>query len=127
MKKIFVSYNFNDRNTSHSIKGMSKDNYGPVNGRFVFVEKNVSGEGDSAIDREIKNTMLYCDIALFLVGNESHNSPWIEREVELATSKNLPIIVMRQPNTSGGIPNSLKNRVYKECSWSAQKLSELVY
>jgi len=126
MKKIFVSYNFNDRNTSHSIKGMSKYYSGPVNGRFIFVENDVSKEGDSAIDREIKNTMFDCDIALFLVGSESHNSPWIEREVELATSKNLPIIVMQQPNVKGGIPNSLKNRCYTESSWNAHALSQLV-
>ncbi len=126
MKKIFVSYNFKDRSISHSIKGMSKGNSGPVNGRFIFVENDVSGDGDYAIDREIKNTMDSCDVALFLVGNEIHNSPWINREVEIATSKNIPIIVMRQPRASGGVPNSLKNRNYKECSWGAHSLSKLV-
>lgn len=126
MKKIFVSYNFKDRNTSYSIKGMSKENSGPVNGVFVFVENDVSRDGNFAIDREIKHSMLNCDVALFLVGDFSHNSPWIEREVELAISKNLPIIVMQQPNTSGGVPNSLKYHNYQKCSWGAKSLSELV-
>lgn len=126
MKKIFVSYNFKDRNTSFSISGMSKENSGPVNGTFVFVENDVSRDGDFAIDREIKDTMLNCDVALFLVGDISHNSPWIEREVELAISKSLQIIVMQQPNTSGGVPNLLKNHNYQKCPWGAKALSELV-
>lgn len=126
MKKIFVSYNFKDRNTSHSIKGMSKENCGPVNGKFVFVENDVSRAGSAAIDREIKGVMQYCDMAIILIGDESHNSPWIGREVEIAISKNIPIIVMQQPNTSGGVPNSLKFKNYKECSWSGYALSQLV-
>jgi len=126
IKKIFVSYNFKDRSTSYNIKAMSKENSGLVNGTFVFVENDVSGKGNSAIDREIRNTMLNCDIALFLVGDISHNSPWIEREVELATSKGLKIIVMQLPNTYGGAPNSLINRSYPKCDWEESALSDLV-
>jgi hypothetical protein len=126
VKNIFVSYNFNDRNISHSIKGMSKENSGPVNGRFIFVKNDMSAEGSLAIDREIKDTMQHCDVALFLVGNNNHNSPWIEREAQLSTSKNLPIIVMKLPQTNGGIPNALKGRNYKECSWNAHSLSQIL-
>ncbi|MGF1805502.1 TIR domain-containing protein [Aliivibrio sifiae] len=126
MKKIFVSYNFNDKKISHSVKGMSKDSNGPVNGRFVFVEGDVAFNGSDAIDLKIRNTMQNCNVALFLIGNNNHNSPWIEREVELATSKGFPILVMRLPNANGGIPHSLRNRSYKECSWGANNLANLI-
>lgn len=126
MKKIFVSYNFNDRSISHNVKGMSIDNNGPVNGRFVFVEGDVTSNGVAAIDEKIRKTMQNCDVALFLVGNNNHNSPWIEREVELATSKGLPILVMKLPDATGGAPQSLKNRRYKDCSWGANNLARLI-
>ena len=126
MKKIFVSYNFNDRSISHSVNGMSKDNNGPVNGRFVFVEGDVASNGAAAIDKKIGNTMNNCDVALFLVGNNNHNSPWIEREVELATSKGFPILVMKLPDSTGGVPQSLKNRSYRECSWGGNNLARLI-
>ncbi|KZN12680.1 TIR domain-containing protein [Marinomonas sp. TW1] len=126
MKKVFVSHVFNDREITHSIKGMSVENSGVVNGRFVFVQNDVSIDGSAAIDREIRNVMSGCNVALFLVGNNNHNSPWIEREVDLATSKGLPIIIMRLPNTNGGVPNALKYKRYQECSWSANKLAALI-
>lgn len=126
MKKIFVSHVFNDREVTHSIKGMSVENSGVVNGRFVFVENDVSISGSSAIDREIRNVMSGCNVALFLVGNNNHNSPWIEREVDLATSMGLPIIIMRLPFTSGGVPNALRNKRFDECRWNAHSLAALI-
>lgn len=126
MKKIFVSHVFNDREITHSIKGMSVIHSGILNVRFVFVENDVSIEGSDAIDKEIRNVMTDCNVALFLVGNNNHNSPWIEREVQLATSKGLPIIVMRLPHTSGGVPNALRNKPFKECKWGAHNLAILM-
>ncbi|NQZ10588.1 MAG: TIR domain-containing protein [Algicola sp.] len=64
-----------------------------------------------------KRVMNGCDALLVIIGNNNHNSPWINREVELGISKNLPIVVTQLPNTTGGIPNKLRGMRYREVDW----------
>lgn len=115
--RIFVSYNFNDREISRSIKSFTQSRGGPVRGDFFFVENDVSIYGDMAIDKEIKEVMSGCDSAFFVIGNNNHNSPWINREAVIAMSKGLKIVISRLPNTNGGVPNQLRNIPYTEVQW----------
>ncbi|ATC95050.1 TIR domain-containing protein [Pseudoalteromonas tunicata] len=121
--RIFVSYNFNDREMSRSIKSFTQSYGGPVRGNFIFVENDVSAYGDAAIDNEIKNVMSGCDSAFFVVGNNNHNSPWINREVVLAMSKGLKIVVSSFPNSNGGVPNQLRKIPHTEVKWKPSDIA----
>jgi len=121
--RIFVSYNFNDRNISYTVKSRLQGSGGLVQGIFLFVVNDVSFQGDLAIDLEIRQTMSGCDAALFIVGNNNHNSPWINREAELAISRGLNIVVTKLPETSGGIPNILNSSNYTLAEWSGNDIS----
>ena len=44
--------------------------------------------------------------------NDSHNIKWIDYEMNVATSKQLPIIGVRIPNTYGLNHYYLKNEIY---------------
>ena len=116
--KTFISYNFNDREIAHSVRSMFQNNGGPINGHCVFVSG--SSTPSYEIDNNINATMSGCDAALFIVGDNNHNSPWINREAELAISKNLPIVITQLPGTYGGTPHALAgNGVYANFSGSA--------
>lgn len=121
--RIFVSYNFNDREISRSIKGFTQSHGGPVRGNFIFVENDVSAYGDTAIDKEIKEVMSGCDSAFFVIGNNNHNSPWINREAALAISKGLKIVVSSFPNTNGGVPSALRSLPYTEVNWTPSNIA----
>lgn len=123
--KVFVSSNFNDRAVVNTINNMIAR--GRYYGDIFFVENDVSSEGAFAIDREINRIMNSCDAVLFVVGDNCHNSPWIEREVELAYSKNLPVIVTQLPKTFGGPPNGLKDKKYTVAKWEEGDLGEALY
>ncbi|WDD97411.1 TIR domain-containing protein [Thalassomonas actiniarum] len=122
--RIFVSYNFNDREISHSIKNFMQSHGGPVRGSFIFVENDVSAHGDTAIDKEIKDVMSGCDSAFFVVGDNNHNSPWINREADLAVSKGLKIVVTNLPNTYGGVPNLLRQIPHTKVKWKGSDIAE---
>ena len=125
--RIFVSYNFNDREIGHSIKSMSSENGGQVTGEFVFVS-GVSSTDSREIYNNIKDIISSCNKVLFVVGNNNHNSPWINKEVDLAISKGLEIFVVRIPGTYGGIPNNLPSYKYSEIVWNGYSLArELNY
>ncbi|SIO94773.1 toll/interleukin-1 receptor domain-containing protein [Vibrio spartinae] len=122
-KKIFVSYNFNDKEIVHSVKNMLQSNGGKINGQFSFVTSDFSAQGNDAINKEIKKVMSDCDAALFLVGDNSHNSPWINREVQLAKSLNLHIVLTRLPDSRGAAPKGLTDSYYPEAEWKANDLA----
>ena len=124
VNRIFVSYNFNDREISRSINNFTQSHGGPVRGNFVFVKNDVSAYGDSAIDKEINEVMSGCDSAFFVIGNNSHNSPWINREAALAISKGLKIVVSSFPKTNGGIPSKLRNTPYTEVKWTHSEIAK---
>jgi len=122
--RIFVSYNFNDREISRSINSFTQSHGGPVRGNFIFVQNDVSAYGEAAIDKEIKEVMSGCDSALFVIGNNNHNSPWINREAALAMSKGLKVVVSNFPNANGGVPSVLRNIPYAEVKWTPSDIAK---
>ena len=96
-KSIFVSYNFNDREVVKKVKDMMSAHRNEIDGNVVFVENDVSYNGETAINWEIEHTMEKCDAALFVTGENHHNSPWLDKEVQFAVNKEMPILVTHLP------------------------------
>ena len=123
-RNIFVSFNFKDKALAGTIEAMREARGQSVPGRFVWVENDVSAGGDPAIDREIRRVMAGCDSALFCIGDNSHNSPWIEREAALAESLDLKVVVARLPGTSGGLPARLRRAGHAEVRWNPLEINQ---
>ena len=122
-KNIFVSYKFTDQEVVKTVSSMLQNNGGSIDGKFVYVTNDVSSQGEKAIDREINSVMERCDKALFIIGQNSHNSPWIKREVQLAISKGLKVVVTHINDTNYGIPNDLSDTHYSLAQWNMKNLS----
>lgn len=105
---VFISYNFrDDKEFARGIRNFFQPD-GPCHGEPRFVENDVSETDVEAIDAKIRRAMSGCVAAVFVCGDNSHNSPWINREAKLAISGNLGIVALRAPRTTGGIPNELR-------------------
>ena len=115
-RKVFVSFNFKDSSLSYTLNNMTQS----TGCHFVY-----ANEHTHHIDQLIKDKMRGCCAALFVVGNDNHNSPWINREVELANSMGLTLYVTQLPNTNGGLPNELKDKPYQCVSWSESGISSI--
>lgn len=120
-KPVFISYNFlTDREYAHNI-GVFFQPCGPCQGTPRFVS-NVSAGGNPAIDEEIRRVMDDCAAAVFVCGQNSHNSPWINREAQLAISRGLGIVALQAPGATGGIPAELKAVDPPLVPWDADAL-----
>lgn len=124
--RIFVSYNFNDREIAHTVRNFSQTFGGKVDGTFARVEKDVSASGERAIDNEIRRIMQDCDAALFIIGDNNHNSPWILREAQLAVSMNLHLVLTRIPGSTGAIPPILSSFSLPVAKWEVQDIADLL-
>jgi hypothetical protein len=107
--KIFVSYEFMIDPVAKNLPSFFEGPSAPCRAEPVFVRNDVSRQGPEAIKKEIKSVAYECRGAIFLVSDNVHNSPWIEHEGQLAIDKGWPVIFVRMGNSTGGVPNVLKN------------------
>jgi len=63
-----------------------------------------------------------CSAAIFVIGNNNHNSPWIDREAEIACSRDLGIIAVRLPDTTGALPPKLREMKIEIEDWGPDAL-----
>ena len=101
MRKAFVSYNYENRELAHNVNTLLPLNI--IEALIIHVNSNTK----SLIDKEIRISIKESNIVVFIIGNNSHNSPWINREAELAISMNKPILCIRYPETTGSTPQKL--------------------
>lgn len=116
-KRVFVSYNFREDASLARNIGVLFQPWERCNGTPVFVERDVSAQGEAVVDREIRRVMEPCVAAVFVVGDSVHNSPWINREAQLAKSMGLRIVAVRAPNTRGNVPNELRENGIPVLEW----------
>lgn len=121
-RKIFISYEFAWKNEVRTIKGWFQPG-GACDGdpRFVY---DPDAQTTEKIDSAILGEMRDCKIALFVKSANVHNKTWIDREAELATSLNLPIVVVPLMGSPAGLPDRLKDRndIIIVDEWSSRAL-----
>jgi hypothetical protein len=121
-KSIFVSYNFNDREVCCAVKGMMMEHVNDIHGKVVFVENDVSYNGDTAVNWEIEHVMEECDAALFVLGEAYHSSPWFDKEIEHAKNKHIPIMATVLPGEDVVVPESLMSENCTMLNWNSEEL-----
>lgn len=102
-KSIFVSCVFEDSHLINTIKEWAKQGrLGEV--AITHETEDKRHEGKDAIKEHLKNKIRGCAVILILLGNDTHNHPWIEAEVELANSFHKDIICVGIPNSNRSKP-----------------------
>ncbi|HEX2206793.1 MAG TPA: TIR domain-containing protein [Longimicrobium sp.] len=76
------------------------------------------------IKARIREQMTGCAALLVLVGDEAHNSWWIQYEAGLANELRIPKFGIRHPSRRGGFPNAHKGM--REIDWSPEELAKVV-
>lgn len=122
-KNIFVSYNFNDRKVAKTVKKMMQRHQDDIEGQIVFIENDVSYNGETAIDWEVEHVMEECDAALFVLGDDQRNSPWLDKEAKHAVARNIPILATTLPDTNIEQPRVLQNADCTMLHWNGAELS----
>jgi len=120
-RDVFISYNYADREVAHNVHVFFQPQGGACQGKPVLVQEDVASGGDEAIKEAIQDLMEECKAVLFVVGDDSHNSPWINYEAKLARSWGIPMVAVQAPNANGDVPNEIKDQV-KLVNWAHDTL-----
>ncbi len=108
MKSIFISHDHTDTHWIRSIKKWaSKGLLGPKV-KIINVIEDVSPDGRNAIKAHLSPKLQGMSAIIVLVGDNTHNRPWVDYEVQFAKSNNKLLIGVRIPETTGGPPAAIK-------------------
>ncbi len=103
MPKFFISYVYEDRAYKSQLASWaSSGEFG--NAEAVYELEDVRQGGEKAIRKQISPLIQSAQAVVVLVGDNSHNHPWLDYEVQNAKSAGKLIVSVRIPNTNGGPP-----------------------
>lgn len=104
-KTVFISYHFNDKSFKGEIQQWLKE--AKINVISVD-EKDLRPEGSIQIQYRIKEQIGSSDLVLILVGDDTHNRPWVDYEVAVARSKSVPTYWVKLSNRTGAAPKEVR-------------------
>lgn len=105
--KVFISYDFNHLQEAGQVERWVSDaGYTPV----MLRNKRLHPESDQQGRNKIKDHISGCRKVLVLVGDNTHNRPWVDYEVSVAVNKGKTIVPVRLTNTRGAAPRELRNK-----------------
>lgn len=106
MKTFFVSYVFEDRAYTAQIADWSNRGLlSPWNA--VYEQEDLRQEGAMSVRKYLSPLIQSAQAVVLLVGNNSHDRPWIDYEIQNARSAGKPLAVVRLPNSTGGPPRTV--------------------
>lgn len=111
MYSIFVSYKFEDNKYLEIIKKWGIEQRFGKEITITSEKEDVRINGTDAIKRHLNQFLNGMAILLVLVGQDSHNRPWVDYEVNYALQHHKKIILVQIPKTNGGPPKMVKTRI----------------
>lgn len=105
---LFVSHVFEDALHRDTIRGWAERGLlGPVT--VTGESADVRQGGDPAIRAHLAPKVRGASAVLLLLGNDTHNHPWVQYEAQFAQSHHIRVVVIRIPGTRGAVPPSLRS------------------
>lgn len=118
-KSVFVSYDYADRAYLAQIRNWANQNLlGAVTITGETEDHRQGGAG--AIRNHISPKLTGAAAVLVLVGDNSHNRPWVDYEVNHALSAHKLVIPARLPGTTGASPVPIRST--REVAFSASAI-----
>ncbi len=108
-RSVFVSYKYEDKYYKDTIKQWELDGrLGP----YVVItgeSEDVRINGHNSIKNHLAPKLQGMDTLLVIVGQDSHNRPWVDYEVHYAKTHNRKIVAIRIPGTTGATPFEMRD------------------
>lgn len=124
MARLFLSYVFEDYRYAAQVRDWASSGQLGYNVDTVAESDDVRQHGTSAVWAHLRTKMRSADGVIVLVGQDAHNHEWVHQEVHFFASLSKPIIGVRLPNTTGAIPQEIRNRLL--CQYSPGALRQAI-
>lgn len=123
---MFISYKWEDKKYANGLDGLLNN---PNNDYRHLTERereDLRYKGESSVKDYLKDKIRDRDAIICLIGNNTHNSTGVKYELQVAKSLEKKIIVVRIPQTKGGLPTLLKKWGIKETPWNSIEINDVL-
>lgn len=109
MAKVFISFDYQDIESKNTVENWVNQNIG-VDISFSTEEgHSYLDKGEKYVKKILSKKISLCQVMLVLVGQNTHNRPWVDYEVHHAKCHGLKVIWTQIPKTNGTPPIEIKN------------------
>lgn len=106
-KRVFISYDFSDKKPRKTVEKWLKKHQFEV---IAVREEELVPEPDSEGEKRLRGQINECFAMLVLVGDNTHDRPWVDYEVKVAQSKQKLVRWVRIPDRRGSAPKEIRNQ-----------------
>lgn len=124
-KKVFISFKYGEQPWQNDLLQFFQKWGGKAQATPVYLAEGIPlGSTESQIRAAIIAKMKDCRGLLVVIGNKAQASPWVNYEVQVASSAGLPSAGTRHPQASGALPMSFPN--LKMLLWDSQDIASWI-
>lgn len=111
MATIFISYVSEDRSSMEAVLNWKKQDKSlkiefNTDKLFIDIFEEKKQLTQAEIVKALAKLIGQSSAILILIGNDTHNKPWVEWEYNYAQNNKLKVVLMQVPNSTGA-PNPL--------------------
>lgn len=107
MAKVFISFDYQDIDAKKVVDNWSNQNIGLDISLSSVEGHNYLRKGDNFVKRVLREKINLAQVLLVLVGNNTHNRPWVDYEVHHAKCQGKKVIWTQIPRTNGAPPKEI--------------------
>lgn len=124
--RVFFSFKEDDRGIVLTIKGRAHNSkYYSLDFKVQDLLKRWDTENESVIKQAISKKLINTSRTIVFVGDNTHRSHWVPKEVKMTLEAGKPVYAIRLKNTWGLVPSCLNKNNITLHSWSESKLQQL--
>lgn len=124
MAKVFISFDYNDIESKKVVDNWINQGIGLDISFSSFDGHSYSSKGDNFVKKIIREKINSTQVVLVLVGNNTHNRPWVDYEINHAKCHSKKVIWTQITNTTGAQPKGL-NKV-KPIEFKLESIKEAI-
>lgn len=122
MVKIFVSFKDEDDDHRQGFEGTLQNTNFQATHVPVSAREDKRPQGEIAVKRYLSELIRDCDAFICLVGNDTYQSAWVNWELDVASSSQIGIGVLKVNNNDVQIPEILKSKHIKIFDWNSDNI-----
>lgn len=107
MAKVFISFDYQDMESKKVVDNWKQQGLGTDISLTSEDGDSHSPKGPKAVQRVLRDAINQSQVVLVLVGDNTHNRPWVDYEVHHAKCQGKKVIWTQIPNTSGAPPKEI--------------------
>lgn len=123
---IYICYRYDDEKWKNDLISTMLNPNTSIKELPIIDRENLKGSPREEIKNYLKTLFDDATKMLILLGDHTHNGYFVKYEIEVAISREIPIGIIRIPETTGGLPSILNKDKYKIVDWKVEEINNLL-